>query len=131
MALMLLRFPNELSKCVATSPRSYKRDQTTLASTEVYWHQLGEPSAGCASGLAAQAVNDCAEFLQVPIMVAISARLRRAATSTRNCVPACCASQGYGIRAAHARIAKHHSPWNRRIVQPDQATTGRGSCDRR
>src|SRR5437016_4868855 len=77
-------------------------------------------------GLSAQAVNDRAELLQLPMMVAVGASLGRAAASARYRVPTCCASQGQSIRTTGARVAIHHGQRYRRIVQPDQAPAGRG-----
>ena len=70
-------------------------------------------------GLSAQAVNDRAELLQLPMMVAVGARLWRAAASARYRVPTGCASQGHSIRATGARVAIHHDQRNCLIVKPD------------
>src|SRR3989442_12801940 len=67
--------------------------------------QSGHGLALVVCGLCAQAINDGAEILQLPMMVAVSARLRCAAASARYGVPACCAAQRNGIRPTRARVA--------------------------
>src|SRR5260370_37184601 len=64
-------------------------------------------------GLGAQAIDDRAERLQLPMMVAIGARLRGAAAGARYRVPARGAAQGHGLGAARARVAIYHGPANR------------------
>src|SRR5712692_8420796 len=64
-------------------------------------------------GLGAQAIDDRAERLQLPMMVAIGARLRGAATGARYRVPARGAAQGHGPGTTRARVAIDHGQGNR------------------